>query len=408
MNTDKINVTVSFKQLDRSNKIITLSFLGLMLNGTLENLFKIIEIPGAIEASNIISIFFYLLGLLELFKKETGLIIYSYFIFGGIWALSYFFFPNNVPYLNDELIQFFFGHMPFLFFGYYFIKENFGLSIFLPIARIQLILAIIVQLLIFLFGSSYDVYNGNYQVAAYALMCGLISTYYLSLKEKNYLDIFLSIIGTILLIIVGSRAVFVALVFFWVMYFFMNKSVSANITVFLIIILFFTVIDIQSLLRPLRQLATSLNISTHLVDALLSGGIFEDDSRVDLFAGFWDLAKEKPFGYGVMGDRYISFQTGLFRKPIYPHNIFMEILVQFGYLGGSVLIIWFLNRFIHGLFLNDSVSYRMAVLIISSVSLIKLMFASSFWMDRMFFMLLGILLASKHTVVQENDDQSDI
>ena len=56
----------------------------------------------------------------------------------------------------------------------------------------------------------------------------------------------------------------------------------------------------------------------------------EDENRTLLYASFWEAAQDRTFGYGVMGDRYISYHDGFFFKPIYPHNIYLELIVDFG------------------------------------------------------------------------------
>lgn len=378
-----------------NNNKIKYALYGLLLRGTIADLLKVFSMGSLEPILNVIAIGLLLLGVIELLKQETRFVCYSTIVFIIIWGVSTLLHRENTIYVKENITQFFIYCLPFMWFGYYFIKHAIFLDTFLPIARIKLVLALIVQVII-LIDPSRDVFAGDYQTAAYSIIVGLVSTYYLALRDKKIADIVLSIMGTLVLMICGSRSIFISILFFWIVYLFSHYNNRKKVITLLIIVLIFTLFSFQEIISPIVSIAESLGFSTHLTEALTQGSLFEDENRELLYAGFWGLIWQSPMGYGIMGDRYLSYHTGLFWKPIYPHNIFLELMIDFGYVLGLFLCIALVYFIIRFLFFNENKKYTMTLLVLTCSSFMKLLFCSSFWTDQMFFMLLGALIAKQY------------
>lgn len=380
---------------------IQIALAALLLRGPVVDLFQVLGI-NAEPFVTPVSLLLFVIGLVSLIKKHGKFILVSSVIFGLLWLISARLHPATVPYIKVEGMQFFVYSLPFLWFGHYFISNRIYLDMFLPIARIKLILALIVQVFV-LFGLSGDIFKGDYQTAANSIIVGLIATSYLAVQGRKPLDIFLTIIGTIILISVGSRSSLVALVFFWTVYW-VSISRSAKIKVAIAFVAaLFLIIGIDPLLKAAAFLGRAAGFSMHLADALSSGNLFVDEQREMLYTGFSALIAKSPWGYGILGDRYISYETGLYWKPMYPHNIYLEVLVNFGYIIGTIIVLWFTYYLIKSLFVCRDKSYRVSILLLASVSFIKLLFSSSYWIDQMFFMLLGAILAYPKLLVSSGE-----
>ncbi len=377
------------------------SLYGLFLRGTVVDLCKVFSMDSVEPLVDVIAIGLFLFGVIELLKQEVKFVFYSTLLFGLLWGLSTYIHPSNTVYVKENLAQFFIYCLPFMWIGYYFIKHSVYLEILLPIAKIKLVLALIVQAII-LINPSRDIFGGDYQTAAYSIIVGLLSTYYLALRNKKKIDIFLSILGTLILMICGSRGIFVSLIFFWSIYFISQTNNKQKITIMVSMAILFSFFSFQQIIAPIAAVAESFGFSTHLTDALAQGAVFEDENRELLYTGFWALIWQEPLGYGIMGDRYISYYTGIFWKPIYPHNIFLELMVDFGYVIGIVLSALLVYYIAKNLLFCKNTKYMMVLLILTSTSLIKLLFASSFWIDQMFFMLIGALVARKFVIADKN------
>ena len=382
---------------------INIALIGLLLRGTVIDLFNAVGLGFLNPIANALAIAMFLIGLIELLRSDAKCVIISSLFFSLLWWISILLHPETLVYVKEEGIQFFIYCLPFLWFGHYFVKKAIYLELFLPVARIKLILALFLQLLILL-GVSQDIYKGDYQTAANSILVGLVAVFYLALRDKKRLDITMSVLGTIILLIVGSRSSFVAIVFFWVIYL-VSIAKSKELS-FLIVFVALLVIafGLDPLLKFTANVAQGIGLTGHLTEALQTGGVFVDEQREELYLGFTALIRQSAWGYGILGDRYISYQHGIFWKPIYPHNIYLEVLVNFGYILGSVIAVIFTIWIIRSLFFVKNRRYRLVVLVLATVSYVKLLFMSSYWIDQMFFMLLGamLVLAEKDVLIKKN------
>ena len=379
-----------------NNKRVLIGLAGLMISGSLADLVNVL-LGGVVNESiesffDIIGLILFLSCLPELFRRESKTIILSTLIFGILWWISGIFNPQNVPYLKEQSPQFFLYVLPYFWIGSYMVRRRFFLNGFLLIARWKFILSISAQILIIL-QPMRDIFDGDYMNAANALIVGLISVSYLAYRDRKWYDVLGAVVGTGVLFLNGSRGIFLSLVLFWILIFIYNSSRSATSLLVSTAFLLLLVGVSGPLLDVLSSLSGQAGISTHLIDALGSmEGLFFDENRTYLYENFWQAILEKPiWGYGIMGDRAISEYFA--SKPIYPHNIFLELSVDFGLILGVLLMLLFLIKVFKGL-INNNNDYKFGIIVLLCCCFVKLMVSSSFWQDQMFFMLLGFLLAN--------------
>lgn len=378
-------------------RLVNIGLAGLLLRGSVTDLFRVLFGQSRIIESviAILAISMFIISLYELLRCCSKVVISSLFVFAVIWGISFYFYPKNRPYIIGEYQQFFIYTLPFLWMGYYLVKTDTFINLVIPIAKIKLVLALIVQILILLHLSP-DIFNGDHQTTSYSLIFGLSALYYKSTRDKRVDDIVLSIIGTVVLLLVGSRSIFLSVIFYWIVYYLAVEKQKKRIYFIILITLLITIIGLDPFITSLSKVAESVGYSTHLTESLSDNAIFRDENRTLLYTSFISFVKESPFGYGIMGDRYLSYSSGLFYKPIYTHNIFLEICVDFGYVFGLILIVILLVYTIKGLIIKN-IRTQITLLILLSSSFIKLLFASTFWGDQLFFMLLGCLMAMNST-----------
>ena len=73
----------------------------------------------------------------------------------------------------------------------------------------------------------------------------------------------------------------------------------------------------------------------------------------------------------------------------YPHNLAIEIIVQYGYFIGTMLIIFLIGLLVNTI-KNTSGNERNIFLLLVSQEVIKLLVSSSYIISPMFFLVLGI------------------
>lgn len=136
--------------------------------------------------------------------------------------------------------------------------------------------------------------------------------------------------------------------------------------------------NLSSLLMSAGQFLQELGISSRTVEMLANGSYYTEDSGRSVIWGVaGDLIRTGgPFGHGIYGDRYvIAQQTTLWIG--YCHNIVLEILVDFGYLLGGIILAVMLCRMIRILRAPDSEWRSLYLIFLLSAS--QLIFSGSFW-----------------------------
>ena len=141
--------------------------------------------------------------------------------------------------------------------------------------------------------------------------------------------------------------------------------------------------NLSTIMMGLGLLLQRFGFSSRTVMLLVSGNYNSDSGRGTIYSIALDLIKTGgPFGHGIYGDRFvISQQTSLWIG--YCHNIALEILVDFGYLLGGIILLVMVWRIIRVLRAPDS-EWRSLYLIflITSTQLIlsgSLWYIASFW-----------------------------
>ena len=73
----------------------------------------------------------------------------------------------------------------------------------------------------------------------------------------------------------------------------------------------------------------------------------------------------------------------------YPHNLIIEIIAQYGYLVGTMLIVFLIGLLVNTI-KNTNGNERNILLLLVSQEIIKLLVSSSYIISPMFFLVLGI------------------
>jgi hypothetical protein len=101
-----------------------------------------------------------------------------------------------------------------------------------------------------------------------------------------------------------------------------------------------------------------------------------------------EVANNPLFGIGIGGDR-------LLRGGGYPHNIFLEILLNFGVFFGALIIISLCSLIIKLLFIKNKKHYDIFIIWLC-LGFVHLMISGSFIIDLKFWVFLGISLRLIH------------
>lgn len=181
----------------------------------------------------------------------------------------------------------------------------------------------------------------------YNIMLATTVFMYLAFKQKKYQYWILAILGTVLIVVAGSRGPILCLVIF-AMLFVLNsvKELSKTKRTLLLIamitvIAFFMLADIPGLLQGIQRFLANNGINSRTLDKFLSGNIAEVNSRDIIWSRAIDMIKDGGLlGYGVYGDRPVISRI---HYSGYSHNLFLELLISFGPIVGgliSLALVW--------------------------------------------------------------------
>ena len=214
-------------------------------------------------------------------------------------------------------------------------------------------------------------------------------------KKRYYLPF---VAGFAMILIGGSRgaAIWPILMFPIIMPFMWRKMKSFQkfnffcgvslIAVFII----FCLLNKDVLLLFLQNGVSRLGITSRTFTSIFDGSIFESNGRNKIYSIALDLIKRGGLlGWGVYGDRPIISYAGF--KWGYSHNLFLELLVSFGYFGGGIIIVLLLMGVIT-LYRVCKNSKRQIVFITFFVTSLKLMLSNSFWYTGSFWALIALML----------------
>ena len=243
--------------------------------------------------------------------------------------------------------------------------------------------------------------NGKYVHAAYDMEYGyrtLFTAAFFGASgfiNKNYRHITFYLLCVLLILIGGSRgsaiwAVFVIPVACLYRYFSLplkKKRIVLSLTLVSVILFIAIYCERAFFAEVLMTTLDTIGIHSRTIDAVMSGSIASANGRDIIYGMAIDLIKSGgPFGHGFYGDRLVIGRRFIWG---YSHNIFLELFVQFGYLGGaliSALLVWNVIR----LFRNCRQDNRQIIFVTVLIGSMRLLVSNSFWYEPWFWAMVSL------------------
>lgn len=234
----------------------------------------------------------------------------------------------------------------------------------------------------------------EYMTFAYNLLFSSCFLFVYSRKRKNYTFLLLAVFSLLTLVFLGSRgAMMCVCCFFVVLFFTMSRggSVQRGMIVFSFIGLsVLTYVFFADIMNLVMNVFDYFGFNSRVVNFIQSSDFAESQGRSRIFENMLNRITESPFyGYGIFGDRVLNrdvFQmsTG------YAHNIFLELLIDFGLLFGILFSgIYLFSCFFFLKYSTKNVFIYCLYLAIFSSTFVKLLVTGSYLTDQYFYLLLG-------------------
>lgn len=232
---------------------------------------------------------------------------------------------------------------------------------------------------------------GEQMSEAYMLVFPICCLFVLIKKCK--LDYIILSVGITLLIMMGTRGPIIVVSSFIAFYllFRKNEKYGTLIKLFAITVFVTLLKNIKLISILMIPIVAELGFSTRVLDSITDDrfSLEESSGRDDIYSGIFNFlySQESLFGLGWGGDRLIVMDN------VWAHNFELEILVQFGWFFGGLILCWILKLLISSLVrTRGTQSYRF-VLVMACVGLLELQFSSTYIRHPLFFIMIGYFIS---------------
>ncbi|MCM3539122.1 O-antigen ligase family protein [Priestia endophytica] len=327
----------------------------------------------------------FLYSLPAVLRRGMNKLNIAYFVAIFIVVIHYLFFPENRPYINGLLFPLFFMSLPSLLYSMSIKDFNILRRIMGKASLIVFLVGTVLGVLIF---------AGKVHVDEYSMAL----SYYMLLPSIIFLDrlltsfslknLLFTLISIIVILALGSRGAILCIVVFFLLklikYAFQLSYVRGAYYSIIMGVIILLYINFDNILQSTYNTLLSIGVNSRSIMLFLKGEVHLS-GRDSIYDSAIIAIGDKPFiGNGFAGDRRINGGG-------YVHNIFLEILIDFGIIIGCLVIVGLLCLIIRALFQRDLVRYNMTITWIS-LGFIPLMISSSYITDMKFWILIGLII----------------
>ncbi len=331
----------------------------------------------------------YLLALPVVLKRNRIKFIGVYFIAIFIFILNYGIFIENRIYLKPLIFPLFFTCLPSLIYAYSIKNWDVLMDIMEKVSKVVFIVGVLIAALVF---------AGHSSVGSYSMSL----SYYMLLPAIMYMNDFLNnislkvgaalAVSLLVILSLGSRGAVLCIGVFTILKLIKNLKKVTYTRLFIYIILFAIVfvgfIFFDEILEYIYNFLLNYGIKSRSIRLFQRDNIHLSGRDIIYAKVFNEILKSPILGLGLAGDRVILSGS-------YAHNIFIELLVNFGVIIGLILVITLLLIIIKSVFTKDLIKYNIIIIWIS-LGFISLLVSNSYLLDFKFWILLGLSLRIKH------------
>lgn len=313
------------------------------------------------------------------------------------FIVSYFvtviFFPQNVEYMwttaddlltNSTYILLFFVISGFIA-SFYLNDIELFISIFKKFSVVTIALLAIRFFMGFIISSTMP----EYMTFSYNLLLPTTFVLLLCIKEFKLYRATVAILGICLIFVAGCRGALLGAVISPLIYIFffgkLDKNIKYRITILLVALLLMVLFFYDSILQAVSSKLTDIGLNSRTLEMLLNSSITDDSSRGRILQNI--MSQVDLLGHGLWGDRVIL-------NGRYPHNIIAEILIDYGWILGSGILILLICIILRGL---NKANVLMSIVLCSllSTGIVKLLLSGSFVnQEPAFYVLIGLCVNS--------------
>jgi O-antigen ligase len=255
----------------------------------------------------------------------------------------------------------------------------------------QLFLGLVIFTSMILTTPTYDM------VFSYLMLVPIvILTYKMLFIDFRLIDFGLILLAIISVVALGSRGPLLSYFIYLILLIFnylINERLKAKSFILLLIstaLISVFLLNFNYFIEQINIFLLSQGIQSRSIYLLLSDNIDFSTGRSEIFSDTINNIILNPIlGHGIAGDR-------VFLNGTYPHNIFLEILAQFGIILGGISSLILLTYWFKSVFLNKNKTNQHLAIIFAGLGLISLFFSGSYLTSSNFWLFMAICISSVH------------
>ena len=358
------------------------------------------ELTGSSSLAHLLLILLTYVPLVYLFtvKKEPFTKMYLYFTFGILLVFSFYMVLNIKndfmfeSYALPSTITFFSGIVGFFIMA---IQDNPG-----KLKKCFKIITIILVIYYYLY--TFDIENADSYMWGYDMFLGFrmllpcLFSMNFALEDKDPIKlverifwISMTVLSAYVILAYGSRGPLLGIFMFFIMkygtMFLPRKDISVAkkfcVTVLVIVVMLILYTNFTKILLTFSGYLDTVGISSRTISRFLTGAAIDDNGRLALFSMAID--KINVLGHGPFSDQFYFGQGN------YVHNFVIEILFDFGMLGGTLILVVLIYKFVKVLKQAPYSPWFEIFAVLFSYCFGRLLFSGTFWTETSFWMLLG-------------------
>lgn len=233
----------------------------------------------------------------------------------------------------------------------------------------------------------------NYSIScSYALLLFLLVVFGKWFEKHKWYNLIMSVVDLLAIVFFGSRGAIVCVVAFVIILCAINPNIKLQrkllylliiAALSLLVIFYFREIVIFLSNRLSAAGFSSRTLRLALQDELL----LHDSGRKTLYEFYIAQVQKHPIlGWGILGGRI----------ELYPHNIYIELMLSFGIAIGTLVFVCLIIILIRGVLQKDRTNQLVAAIFIANE--ISLLFSGSVFTNAEFFVCLALCLAQSKRI----------
>lgn len=328
-----------------------------------------------------------LLSLRYLLKVNNG---YTWIVFFALSTLLFgtYVFGNQINVMGIER----FGpqivsSLPYILLGVG-LKYRRDYSLLILVSWLNVISSVLYQ---FYFISTGRLVSHDMMGLAYSILPSIVICFLSAFQLNLLISWITGILGTFLLFVAGTRGAVVSLAGFLLLYSYLYEIRRGRHKIRFVIMICAVVLIATSYFTAFFDYTSQLGFGTRIYDQLMGNAELNGSGREQMYdVSINEILHQGFWGHGVFGEQYLY--KSIIGTSTYPHNLILEILLQFGILigVGLVFLVFYLPYKAYQTSIRRG-DIQKALFVVGLVAPIymNLLFSYTFWTSPLFFFVLS-------------------